>query len=56
MFKGYYLFEVPLAHFVRGGMVRTVGEGRGKKVGGGNRRPPFSHFDAMRNAPFRQRR
>ena len=27
--------EFPLAHFVRGGMVRTVGHGRGKKMGGG---------------------
>jgi hypothetical protein len=43
---GYWLLviEVPLAHCVRGGMVRGVSCGRGKKKGGGRKGPSKSRF------------
>ncbi|MBQ3739692.1 MAG: hypothetical protein II856_00645 [Bacteroidales bacterium] len=59
------MLEIPLAHYVRGGMVRAADSEEGKKMGGAHivtatthTSPPpiFFHFLPQRSAPFRQRR
>ena len=61
-----FLLEIPLAHCVRGGMVRIAGQGKGEKDGRREKRTVagkhtaaahlFPLFDPKRDAPFRRRR